>query len=105
MPAVPVVVVTLITVGTLLGLLIDTTKLAILPSKTVGLLMLTVGCGSLSIIVPVPTALVLAVFVLVTVPFNVNVSVGSFVVSCVVGTVTVTLVCPAGMVTVCVVVV
>ena len=103
--AVPLDVVSVIVVGTLLGLLKLTVKTATLPSTTVGLLMLTVGFGSLSVIVAVPTTVVLAVFVEVTVAPNVKVSVGSAVVSWVVGTFTVTLIAPAGMVTVVVVVV
>ena len=103
--ALALVVVTFTVVSTLLGLLNPTVNTALLPSVTVGLLIVTVGTAVASVIVPVPTALVLAVFVLVTVPFNVNVSVPSLMLSGVVGTVTVTLVCPAGMVIVCVVVV
>ena len=103
--ALPLLVVSVIVVGTLLGFVNVTVKTATLPSTTVGLLMLTVGFGSLSFIVPVPTAVVFAVFVEVTVAPNVKFSVGSFVVSSVVGTLTVTLVAPAGMVTVVVVVV
>ena len=103
--AVPLLVVSVIVVETLPGLLKLTVKTATLPSVTVGLLMLTVGFESLSVIVPVPTAVVLAVFVEVTVAPNVKFSVGSAVVSSVVGTLTVTLVAPAGMVTVVVVVV
>jgi hypothetical protein len=104
-PAVPFDVVTLITVGTLLGLLKVTTKVAVVPSVTVGLLMLTTGNGVLSIIVPVPLAVELLVLVDVIVPFNTNVSVPSIMLSIVAGTFTVTLVAPDGMVTVVVVVV
>jgi hypothetical protein len=104
-PAVPFDVVTLITVGTLLGIFNDTTKVAVVPSSTVGLLMLTTGNGVLSIIEAVPLAVELLVLVDVTVPFNTNVSVPSINPSMVVGTFTVTLVCPAGIVTVVVVVV
>ena len=103
--ALPLLVLSVIVVGTLLGFVNVTVKTATLPSTTVGLLMLTVGFRSLSFIVPVPTAIVFAVFVEVTVALNVKFSVGSFVVSSVVGTLTVTLVAPAGMVTVVVVVV
>jgi hypothetical protein len=95
----------LTTVGTLLGLLKVTTKVAVVPSSTVGLLMLTTGNGVLSIIVPVPLAVELLVLVDVIVPFNTNVSLPSINPSMVVGTLTVTLVAPAGMVTVVVVVV
>ena len=62
--------------------------------------MVTVGVPSSSLIVPVPCGLVLAVLPEVTVPFSVIVSVGSLVVSSTVGTVTVALVLPAGIVTV-----
>ena len=98
-------VVTLIVVGTLLGLLRLTINTAGLPSTVVGLEMVTVGTPSLSVIVPVPVAVVLLVLVDVTFIDKVNVSVDSAVVSFVVGTVTVTLVAPAGIVTVVVVVV
>jgi hypothetical protein len=104
-PAVPFKVVISTTVGTELGLLSVTANTALLPSNTVTLSIVTIGIGSLSIMVPVPVADAVAVLVLVTVPLNINVSIGSFVVSCVVGAVTVTLVCPAGIVTVVVVVV
>ena len=103
MPAVPIVVTTSTTVSTELGTSIDTVNTAGLPSVTLGLLMLTVGVASLSVIVAVPTGVVLAVLPEVTVPFKVKFSTGSSVVSSVVGTLTVTLVAPAGMVTVCVV--
>jgi hypothetical protein len=95
----------LTTVGTLLGIFKVTTKVAVAPSVTVGLLMLTTGNGVLSIIVPVPLAVELLVLVDVTVPFNTNVSVPSIRLSIVVGTLTFTVVCPAGMVTAVVVVV
>ena len=101
----PVVVTIFITVSTELGLLKLTVNTAGLPSDTIGELILTVGCGSSSVIVPVPWALVLLVFDDVTLPVTMKVSVGSLVVSCVVGTLTVTLVLPAGMVTVVVVLV
>jgi hypothetical protein len=102
--ALPLFVVTVIVVGNELGLLKLTVKTAAVPSVTVTLLMLTVGATSSSLMVAVPVAAVLAVFVEVTVPLSVKFSVGSFVKSWVVGTITVTLVCPAGMVTVVVVV-
>ena len=94
----PVLVVIVITVGTLLGLLSVMTNTAGLPSTTVALEMLTVGGKSLSTIVPVPTAVGFEVLVLVAV--KVNVSVDSLVVSSVVGTFTITLVAPAGIITV-----
>ena len=98
-------VVTLIVVGTLLGLLRLTINTAGLPSTVVIFEMVTVGAASLSVMVPVPVAVVLLVLADVTFIDKVNVSVVSAVVSFVVGTVTVTLVAPAGMVTVVVVVV
>ncbi|CAM3545456.1 hypothetical protein FLPS109957_10320 [Flavobacterium psychrophilum] len=55
--------------------------------------------------VTVPVGLVLMVLPLVTVPFTVNVSAGSSIVSSKIGTVTFTVVCPAGIVTVVTVVV
>ena len=103
--ALPLLVLSVMVVGTLLGFVNVTVKTATLPSTTVGLLMLTVGFTSLSVIVAVPVAVVFAVFVDVTVAPNVKFSVGSAVVSSVVGTLTVTLVAPAGMVIVVVVVV
>ena len=98
--AVPPTVDTTIVVGTLLGLLIDTTKLALVPSVAVALAMVTVGIGVASIITPVVLAVVLPVLPEVTVAVNTNVSVPSLILSIVVGTFTVTLVAPAGMVTV-----
>ena len=95
----------MITVGTLLGLLNVTTNTAVEPSMAGTVVITNVGFGSLSFIVAVPTAVVFAVFVEVTVAPNVKFSVGSAVVSSVVGTLTVTLVAPAGMVIVVVVVV
>ena len=83
---------------------IDTVNTALDPSLTVGLLMLAVGVASLSVIVAVPVAVVLLVLPEVTVASNVKLSDGSSVASSVVGTLTVTLVCPAGMVTVVMVV-
>nr|WP_055448251.1 hypothetical protein [Lacinutrix mariniflava] len=65
---------------------------------------MVVATGSLSVIVTVPSAGSVA-FPLVTVPSTVNVSVGSPIVSSVIGIITSTLVCPAGIVTVVVVVV
>ena len=105
MPAVPVTVVTFTTVSTELMPLRVTVNTAVVPSATVGLLMVTVGGAFVSVIVAVPVALVLLVLPEVTVPLNVKVSFGSLMASVLVGTLTVTLVCPAGMVTVVVVVV
>ena len=68
--ALPLLVVSVIIVGTLLGLVKLKVKTATLPSVTVGLLMLTVGFTSLSFIVAVPAAVVFAVFVEVTVAPN-----------------------------------
>ena len=84
---------------------IDTVNTALDPSLTVGLLTLAVGVASLSVIVAVPLAVVFAVLPEVTVASRVKLSEGSSVESSVVGTLTVTPVCPAGMVTVVVVVV
>ena len=92
-------------VATLLGLLKVTVNTAVVPSTMVTSPMLTVGSASLSVIVAMPVAVLLLVLVELTVAPNVKVSVGSLVVSCVVGTLTVTLVAPAGMVTDVVVVV
>ena len=66
-----------ITVGNELGLLSVTTNTAGLPSTAVGLEIVTVGCGSLSVIVAVPAAVVLLVVPDVTVPVAVKSSVGS----------------------------
>ena len=105
MPAVPVTVVTFTTVFTELMPLRVTVNTAVVPSATVGLLMVTVGVALVSLMVAVPVALVLLVLPEVTVPLNVKVSLGSLMASVLVGTLTVTLVCPAGIVTVVVVVV
>jgi hypothetical protein len=104
-PAVPVVVTTLMIVGTLLGLLKAITKPAVLPSNTVTLPIVTIGNGVVSTITPVALALGLLVLPEIIVPLKVNVSVPSLMLSVCVGTLTVTLVCPAGIVTVVVVVV
>ena len=80
-------------------------KTASVPSLTVGLEMLTVGWALVSLIVAVPLAVVLAVAPAVTVPVKVKFSDGSLIASVDVGTFTVTLVLPAGMVTVVLVVV
>ena len=105
MPAVPVIVVTFTTVSTELMPLRVTVNTAAVPSATVGLLIVTVGSAFVSVMVAVPVALVLLVLPEVTVPLNVKVSLGSLMASVLVGTLTVTLVCPAGIVTVVVVVV
>ena len=95
----------MITVGTELGLLSVTVNTAVFPSMVVTFAIVTVGFASLSDIVPVALTAVFAVFVDVTVPVSVNVSVVSAVVSFVVGTLTVAVVAPAGIVTVMAVVV
>ena len=82
-----------------------TVNTAAVPSFTLGFEILTVGCALTSLIVAVPLAVVLAVAPEVTVPFKVKFSDGSLMASVNVGTLTVTLVLPAGMVTVVVVVV
>ena len=105
MPAVPVAVTTLITVSTKLGVLNVTTNTAGLPSVAVGLEMVTVGGVVASTSVAVPEPVVLLVLPEVTVAFNVNVSFGSIVPSVNVGTLTLAVVCPAGIVTVVAVVV
>ncbi len=73
------------------------------PSVCVTSEILTVGAPSLSVIVPVPLGSVLAVLPEVTVPSTVKVSSGSSVASSILGTVTVTPVLPAGIVTVTIV--
>ena len=94
-------VVIVIVVGTALGTLMLTTKTTVWPSVTVGLLMVTIGKPVLSIIVPVATiGAVLVVLPEVTVPVKVNVSVPSLIISPIVGILTVTVVAPAGIVTV-----
>ena len=98
--AVPFEVVILTTVFVKLGVLKLTVNTAVVPSTTVTLSILTVGGALASVMVPVPWALALLVLPLVTVPVKVNVSFGSFNTSVNVGTLTVVVVCPAGMVTV-----
>ena len=91
------------TVAVALGVLIDTTNCATLPSITVGLLTNIVGNPVMSIIVPVATKVVFtgcAVLLELIVAFIVNVSVLSLMVSVDVVTGTLMLVAPAGMVTV-----
>ena len=91
----------MITVSTLLGVLKVITKDSVPPSAAVGLLMVTVGyVVATLVIVPRPEAVVLLVFPDVTVPVKVNVSFPSTNASVTAGTVTVAVVCPAGMVTV-----
>ena len=89
------------TVSTELGLLNVTTNTAGEPSVGDGLFIVTVGAGSLSMIVPIAVAV--GLLVPVELPVIVNVSFGSSIASSVVGTVTVAVVCPAGIVMVCVV--
>ena len=96
----PVVVVIFTTVATALGVLICTTNVPVVPSVAVALAMVNIGNPVLSIIVPVADKFVLAVLLLVTVPTNVKVSVPSLMLSPKVVTGTVTLVAPAGIVTV-----
>ena len=92
-------------VSTLLGTSILTVTVAVAPSITVTLPILTVGRESLSLIVTVPEVIVLVVVPLVIVPLTVKVSFGSSVPSSTVGMFTVILVSPALIVTVSVVVV
>ena len=90
----------MITVGTLLTALNVIVNVSFAPSAAVGLLMVTVGnVDKLSFIVPVPVAVVLFVLPDVTVPVKVNASDPSVKESTVVGTFTLTVVCPAGIVT------
>ena len=99
--ALPLLVLSVIVVGTALGTLILTTKMAVCPSVTVGLPIVNIGKPVLSIIVPIATTgAVLVVLLEVTVPVKVNVSVPSLMISPVVGILTVTVVAPAGIVTV-----
>ena len=94
-----------ITVSTELGISKLTVTVALpTPSSTVISLIVTVGVASLSVMVPVPVSLLLVVLPLVTVPDSVIVSVGSSILSSIVVTLTVIDVCPAGMVTVVVVI-
>ena len=95
----PLLVVTFISVGVALGVLMLTTNVAAVPSVTVTLLMATIGKLSMSVMVPMATiGAVAVVLVLVTVPVNVNVSVPSLIPSVKVATGMVTVVAPAGMV-------
>jgi hypothetical protein len=71
----------------------------------VALAIVTIGSGVVSTITPVALALGLLVLPEIIVPLKVNVSVPSLMLSVCIGTLTVTLVCPAGIVTVVVVVV
>ncbi len=102
----PVAVVMLITVSTELTTSILTGMVTVpAPSLIVTFPIVATGVASLSVMVTVPVGLVLMVLPLVTVPFTVNVSAGSSIVSSKIGTVTFTVVCPAGIVTVVTVVV
>ena len=76
-----------------------------MPSATVGLLTVTVGVAFVSLIVPTAVSLVLAVGKLLALIATVNVSFGSSIASMVVGTFSVAVVCPAGMIMVWVVLV
>ena len=105
MPAVPIVVTTLITVSTELAPLNVITNPALLPSVAVGLLTVTVGVAFVSLIVPTAVSLVLAVGKLLALIATVNVSFGSSIASVLVGTFSVAVVCPAGMIMVWVVLV
>ena len=97
--AVPLLVVSVIVVGTLLGVLMLTTNVAAVPSNTISLLTFIIGKLSMSVIVPMATIGAVAVVLgLVTVPVNVNVSVPSLMPSVNVATGTVTVVAPAGIV-------
>ena len=105
MPAVPIVVTTVMMVSTELAPLNVITNGALLPSATVGLLTVTVGVAFVSLIVPTAVSLVLAVGKLLALIATVNVSFGSSIASVLVGTFSVAVVCPAGMIMVWVVLV
>ena len=105
MPAVPVVVVISITVSTELGPDRVITNGALFPSATVGLLMVTVGVASSSVIVPIAVSVMLDGGKLLALITTVKVSLGSSMLSWVVGTTSVPVVCPAGIIIVWVVVV
>ena len=105
MPAVPVVVTTLIIISVELTSLKVTVNTAAVPSATVTLLMVNDGLGMTSVIVPVLVAVGLLVCPDVVVPVTVNVSLPSNTASTVVGTVAVPVKLPAGIVTGVVVVV
>ena len=105
MPAVPLVKVKVKVVSVLEGTLKVIGKLMPVPSTLLASPMVTIGTPVASVIVPVPVAVGLLVLPEVTVPVTVKVSSASDRPSTVVGTFTVTVVCPAGMVTVMVVVV
>ena len=105
MPAVPIVVTTLITMSTELAPLKVITNPALLPSVAVGLLTVTVGVAFVSLIVPTAVSLVLAVGKLLAVMATVKFSFGSSIASVLVGTFSVAVVCPAGMIIVWVVLV
>ncbi len=87
-----------ITVGNELGFDIETFTIAILPSTIITSSIVNVGTPSSSMIVPIALSVTLLVLPEVTVPFSKNVSSGSSVKSTVVGTFTVVVNCPAGIV-------
>ena len=101
----PVFVTTVTTVSTELAPLNVITNGALVPSATVGLLTVTVGVAFVSLIVPTAVSLVLAVGKLLALIATVNVSFGSSIASVLVGTFSVAVVCPAGMIIVWVVLV
>ena len=101
----PIVVTTVMMVSTELAPLNVITNGAFVPSATVGLLTVTVGVAFVSLIVPTAVSLVLAVGKLLALIATVNVSFGSSIASMVVGTFSVAVVCPAGMIMVWVVLV
>ncbi|CAM3859814.1 hypothetical protein FLGE108171_16105 [Flavobacterium gelidilacus] len=102
----PVVVTISITVSTELTPLIVTGTVTVPASSfTDTLPIVTVGAPSLSIIVTVPLVVVLLVLPDVTVPPTVKVSSSSSIASSNIGITTSTVVCPAGIVTVMIVVV
>ena len=94
----------IITTGVELGVLIDTTNTSVAPSVTLAFAIANTGKPLLSIIVPVPLAAIFTVFVLFTVAFRTIISDGSLIISVLAETNTITLVSPAGIVTVAVVV-
>ena len=77
-----------------------TVNTALLPSVAVALAIVTVGNDVASMIVPVACACGFNVLLDVTVPVKVNVSAPSLMLSMVVGTLTVAVVAPTGIVTV-----
>ena len=100
MPAVPAVVTISITVSTELSPLKVTGTVAIpSPSFTITLPIVTVGAPSLSVMVPVAVAVIAPTGPVDVVMLTVRVSVGSAIVSSVVGTLAVAVVAPAKKVT------